>query len=213
MTKKKDITGQKFGKLTAIRFTYVRNKKSVWELSCECGNTALATLSDLTAGKTNSCGCLRGENHGKSALPEYKCWSSMRERCHNKNTVSFMDYGARGITVCERWEKFSNFLYDMGLKPSPKHTLDRINVNGNYEPTNCRWVTRLEQAQNKRIYKPNKTGHRDVSWNKKSQRWQARISVNKTRFYLGMYRDLEDAIAARKAAEVKYFCHILSDVT
>jgi hypothetical protein len=120
--------------------------------------------NNLTWGLTQSCGCLAREQtkkrmlrHGESPAggwnlesPEYRIWVAMRQRCRDPRHGSFKYYGGRGIAVCERWKSYENFLADMGRKPSPAHSLDRIDNDGNYEPTNCRWATRTEQNKNKR---------------------------------------------------------------
>lgn len=90
------------------------------------------------------------KKHGLVNSPEYKTWAMMLVRCRNKNNHAYPRYGGRGIKVCKRWESFENFYADVGAKPSPKHSLDRIDNNGNYEPSNCRWATMLEQGRNKR---------------------------------------------------------------
>lgn len=155
-----ELTGQVFGRLTVIR--YVPNGATDgaggWKCRCECGKETVVKSSPLQKGKTRSCGCLIGETakqtfttHGKSTSPEYQIWVGMIARCTNANTKYYADYGGRGIGVCARWRSgFENFFIDMGPRPSNAHSLDRINVNGNYDPENCRWATREQQAANKR---------------------------------------------------------------
>lgn len=129
---------------------------------CDCGNKTIVSTGNLKNGTTKSCGCYQREyqakrgrknfyKHGLSNHPLYPTWSTMKSRCYNKNNISYKNYGARGIKVCDRWlNSFENFLKDMGEKPSDKHSLDRIDINGDYEPSNCRWATPEEQAINKR---------------------------------------------------------------
>ena len=148
-----DLTGQKFGQLTAIVRAENSRAHHRYECLCECGNTATVMAQDLSRGHTQSCGCLarfNSQTHGGRYMPEYKVWSGMLTRCRNSNQNSFRHYGGRGVTVCERWLDFSNFISDMGHRPSAQHQLDRINNDGDYEPSNCKWSTPIEQANNKR---------------------------------------------------------------
>ncbi len=166
----RDITGQRFGRLTAIRMTVRGTKKPQrrnerWLLRCDCGNETETTKTAVVNGYTQSCGCLQAEvsqqsgkknaTHGhtraKRRSSEYIAWCNMHTRCRNENAENYRLYGARGITVCERWSSFENFLADLGPKPSPRHEIDRYPDNdGHYEPGNCRWTTKVEQHNNKR---------------------------------------------------------------
>lgn len=147
--------GNKFGKLTVLAKAPSRNYKSCWLCKCDCGIEHYVITNNLTSGHTKSCGCLTVEankTHGCSSpeTAEYFIWKEMRSRCRNPLNKAWEYYGGRGIKVCERWIKFENFLSDMGLKPAPGFTVERINNEGNYEPRNCKWATRKEQSANQR---------------------------------------------------------------
>lgn len=149
---------EKYGRLKVLKIV-TSGKHSKVECLCDCGNTKIVFLGNLKRGKTNSCGCLYKETRGiprshgdaKVQAREYIAWKSMKQRCYNKKNKEYENYGGRGITICDRWVKsYENFLEDMGRKPTPQHSIDRIDVNGNYEPSNCRWATPYEQRMNQR---------------------------------------------------------------
>lgn len=167
MSKLKDLTGKKFGRLEVLyRDTniYPNKKKTTrWVCKCDCGKIISAISYDLTRGHTNSCGCFhieqarksltnirsRNPNSHISKTKAYRCWRAMMHRCYDEKFKFYEYYGGRGIRVCERWHVYKNFLQDMG-EPKQSQTLDRIDCNKNYEPANCRWVTMVEQNCNRR---------------------------------------------------------------
>ncbi len=148
--------GSRYGKLVVTSVEGYDGKARLVCARCDCGSSVTVRFESLRSGNTKSCGCrrLRGDlrrTHGHSKhLPEYFIWKGMRQRCSNPRNQKFKDYGARGISVCERWDSFEAFLSDMGRRPSPGHSIDRKNNDGNYEPGNCRWATAKEQAANTR---------------------------------------------------------------
>lgn len=160
MTKPIQI-GQRFTRLTVI----ARAGKDRWKVRCDCGVEKFVYTQSLRT-TTKSCGCLKREadaqrrgtiKHGRAGSattkrhPVYSVWAAMLQRCNNPKAISYERYGGRGIRVCERWHTFANFIADIEERPSPKHSIDRIDPNGHYEPGNVRWATAAEQARTRRL--------------------------------------------------------------
>ena len=161
MTIKQNLIGQKFGRLTVINEAPAKNNNTFWKCICECGNEKNINASSLKNGSTKSCGCIFKNRNGITTSDTnndlyklYNIYRVMIYRCNNKNHKRYADYGGRGIKVCDRWmESFENFLEDMKDTYQPGLSIDRINNDGNYEPSNCQWSTRKEQQRNKRTTK------------------------------------------------------------
>lgn len=146
----KNETGKKYGKLTVLEYSHV--KRGVhWKCLCDCGNATVVSGHHLRAGTTTSCGCLQRISNGMSGSPVYKVWQAMKTRCYSEKCRHYKNYGARGITVSDRWlESFNHFYKDMGDKPFEGATLERKDNSKGYSKDNCKWATRREQMANTR---------------------------------------------------------------
>lgn len=173
-----------------------------------CGKEWEARINDINRNKkgTKSCGCYHikrateaNTTHDCANHPLYATWKGMKDRCQNPKTPKYKNYGGRGIQVCERWLDIKNFIEDMYPSYQEGLTLDRIDVDGDYEPDNCRWATLNTQARNTRSLKANNTsGFRGVGWSKGKDKWRARIVINNIEIHLGLYHT---ALEAAKAYE------------
>lgn len=156
---KRDLSSQRFGRLVAKSETGERTRGGsfLWRCVCDCGAAVTVARNNLISGNTKSCGCLvldvrravgsRPKTHGKSGTPTHRTWVAMRLRCRSPTVRSYENYGGRGIKVCDRWQKFENFLADMGERPGPDYSIDRIDPDGNYEPDNCRWLPKTKNLR------------------------------------------------------------------
>jgi hypothetical protein len=149
--------GERFGRLTVVRYLWHQNTSIVVLCHCDCGNDKPITLRSLESGNTASCGCIRlrhGDSRRGQRSQEYDIWSNMVRRCHDKTNPAYKNYGGRGIQVCSSWHDFATFLEyicsTIGRKPGAEYTLDRIDNDRGYEPGNIRWATRVEQIRNSR---------------------------------------------------------------
>lgn len=157
-----DMTGVRCGRLLVVGGAASPTRKARWKCVCDCGTEIETEGCRLRRGHVKSCGCLlrdKSTRHGLSRSPEYVVWKGMRQRCGNPKSMSYMNYGARGIKVCERWNDFGAFLSDMGERPSRRYTIERLNNDIGYCPDNCIWATRLDQGKNtSRVKKLNYAG-------------------------------------------------------
>lgn len=185
--KTEELNGRRFGRLLVVSRTPLRSGGCiVWQCLCDCGKRHNVRGSHLKSGKIRSCGCFQKESriathtkHGHSRkgmrTDEYSIWRDMKNRCEYKNDLSYKYYGGRGIKVCERWQKFENFLEDMGERPSKIHSLNRIDNDGDYCFENCGWATHEEQQNNKR-------NNRRISFDGKTmtvRQWERWLGVSR----------------------------------
>lgn len=160
---RRDLTGQRFGRWTVLGFAGRKNFPKgrpayMWLCRCECGTERAVSQQPLCNGGSKSCGCLTNEIrhsiafvHGGRRTPEYQVWCKIKARCCNPNDIGYENYGGRGIKICDRWlHSFADFIQDLGERPSNDHSIDRVDVNGDYEPSNCRWALPDVQHNNKR---------------------------------------------------------------
>ena len=205
MRQPKDITGQKFGRLTAIKMLEYSDKchSYYWEFKCDCGKIVAINKNSVTSGHTLSCGCFRREKtslshkkHGLENTRLYSIWIGIKQRCQNIKNPRYHKYGGRGIAICNEWlDDFMNFYswaMDNGYNDSL--TIDRIDVNGNYEPSNCRWATIHTQAKNK-------TSNRLITYKNVTKcltDWAKELKINRTTLFARIYSGWEIAKAFEK---------------
>lgn len=214
-----DLLGQKFGRLKVIEKMPSKDSRSMWRCICDCGNEKVVSGRNLKKGLTRSCGCLQREIFAKNTNnpPTHKStgtrlhneWRAMKARCYIKSCSNYEHYGANGIRVCSEWKNdfdaFKKWALANGYKD--ELTIDRIDVEKDYSPDNCRWITHQQNCWNRDLTprKTNTSGCSGVYLRKDSNKWRASITVSGKKINLGSFSNKEDAIKARKEAEKIYW--------
>ena len=200
MTKFRDLTGQKFGRLTVIERAENSNFGLVrWKCLCECGNTTIVQSGNLIQGNTKSCGCIHLKQGGKSHSRLYHIWNNMKSRCYNPSNKYYKYYGGRGISICDEWKNNFQVFYDWAIANgySDNLSIDRMDASGNYCPDNCRWATIKEQQSNKR-------NNRYITYNGKTQtiaQWAKEIGIKTSTLHARLnYQnwDIEKALTTKR---------------
>lgn len=189
-----------------------KNRKARYGLyMCSCGNTFTTRISRVKSENTKSCGCYvkiksketqlkNFSKHGMSNTKIYSIWEGMKQRCYNEKSKYYSYYGGINISICDEWKNNSNNFLLWAMENGYKEglTIDRIDVNGNYEPSNCRWVSMTTQLENTReIWKHNTSGYRNIYWHNKAKKWDVNFSINGKTIHAGMFKNIEDAILCR----------------
>ncbi len=198
--KRRDLVGQAFGRLTVVELRgRDRFGSALWLCRCECGGDVVVRAGSLLSGNSQSCGCLRidrtrdsNTKHGMYGDPTYRVWSSMVQRCTNPKNPAYPEYGGRGITVCDGWSKFENFVSDMGVRPSGM-SLDRRDNDKGYSKENCRWAASQQQVVNRRNVKQYEYNGRLLTL----AEWSRELQIPTTT----MYRRVSKAGSVEKALE------------
>lgn len=208
--KRRDLDGKKFGRLRVVGYSHTELRKAHWRCRCECGTELVVQANNLLSGHTRSCGCLRkwspGYDKNGKRIRLYSIWSAMKDRCYNPKNCRYIYYGGKGVSVCREWLEFINFHeWAMANGYNDDLTIDRIDPEGGYKPTNCRWIPMSQQFLNKNLG-PN----RGVSWDKRKRRWRARVTLRGKEVFNKYFDDHKQAVRAARKAREYYFKEVIN---